>query len=122
MRLPIQHAFTYPERVPVNVEHLDFFKIKALTFEKPDLGRFPCLALAYAAGRLGGAAPAALNAANEVAVEAFLQGRLAFMGIPRTLAAVLSRFKRRPRMALNLKNILETDAWARRQAGEIIYV
>jgi 1-deoxy-D-xylulose-5-phosphate reductoisomerase len=122
MRLPIQFAFTYPDRVASGGPPLDFLALKALTFEAPDLGRFPCLALAYQAGKLGGAAPAALNAANEVAVEAFLKGALDFLGIPRTLAKVLGRFQRRPRGRLSLEGILESDAWARREAGEIIYV
>src|SRR6185369_7623557 len=84
MRLPIQHAFTYPQRFASSVAGLDFMRVGALTFEEPDHARFPCLALAYKAGRMGGSAPAALNAANEVAVEAFLKGKLDFLGIPRT--------------------------------------
>jgi 1-deoxy-D-xylulose-5-phosphate reductoisomerase len=122
MRLPIQHAFTYPDRVAVNVGHLDFLGIPALTFEAPDMKRFPCLALAFEAGRMGGGAPAALNAANEVAVEAFLKGKLDFLGIPRTLATVLGRYKRRAGGKLGLAAILETDAWARNEAGGIIHV
>ena len=121
MRLPIQHAFTFPERVAANVPHLDFLKLKALTFEAPDFKRFPCLGLAYKAGRLGGAAPAVLNAANEVAVDAFLKGKLAFLGIPKTLEKVLGAFARRPRARLTLPHILESDAWARAQAGALIY-
>jgi 1-deoxy-D-xylulose-5-phosphate reductoisomerase len=122
MRLPIQHAFTYPDRVPVEVKHLDFLKLKSLTFEAPDMGRFPCLALAFKAGRMGGAAPAVLNAANEVAVEAFLAGKLDFLGIPRVLGKVLSGFRAQPKRRLSLERILESDAWARRQAGELIHV
>jgi 1-deoxy-D-xylulose-5-phosphate reductoisomerase len=122
MSLPIQFAFTYPQRMPARVKALDFFELNALTFEAPDLQRFPCLALAYAAGRLGGAAPAALNAANEITVDAFLKGKLDFMGIPRILAAVLKRFSTQPKLKLSLNSILETDAWARRLASEMIYV
>lgn len=121
MQLPIQHAFTYPDRVPLGGKPLDFLTLKALTFEAPDLKRFPCLALAYSAGRLGGAAPAALNAANEVAVEAFLKGKLAFLGIPKTLVMVLKRYKSLAKARLSLERILEIDAWARAQATEIIY-
>jgi 1-deoxy-D-xylulose-5-phosphate reductoisomerase len=121
MRLPIQHAFTHPRRVASAVASLDFLKLKGLTFEAPDFKRFPCLGLAYKAGRLGGGAPAALNAANEVAVEAFLKGKLDFLGIPRILSRVLGVFARRPRVGLTLKHILETDAWARAQAGALIY-
>ncbi len=121
MRLPIQFALTYPQRVPVATPALDFLKLKSLSFEAPDRKRFPCLDLAYKAGRLGGGAPAALNAANEVAVSAFLKGDLDFLGIPRVIAKVLSAFQRRPLRALSLENILESDAWARAQAGEHIY-
>jgi 1-deoxy-D-xylulose-5-phosphate reductoisomerase len=121
MRLPIQHAFTFPERVAVRVPHLDFHALNALTFEAPDTKRFPCLALAYEAGRAGGAAPAALNAGNEVAVDAFLRGKLDFLGIPRTLGALMRRFKRRPRAKLTLSAILAADQWARREAEAIIH-
>ena len=121
MRLPIQHAFTYPARVGSSVGSLNFLTLKALSFAQPDTKRFPCLGLAYKAGRLGGAAPAALNAANEVAVDAFLKGKLDFLGIPRTLSKVLSVFARRPRARLSLEHILESDSWARAQAGEIIH-
>lgn len=119
MRLPIQFAFTYPDRVPMNVGALDFLKAGALTFEAPDLGRFPCLRLAYVAGKQGGAAPAVLNAANEIAVEAFLKGSLDFLGIPKTLAKVLGSFK--PVGKLTLQAILDADAWARARAAELIY-
>ena len=71
---------------------------------------------------MGGGAPAALNAANEIAVDAFLKGKLDFTGIPKTLATVLKRYKRRPKAKLSLAAILETDTWARREAGNIIYV
>jgi 1-deoxy-D-xylulose-5-phosphate reductoisomerase len=85
-----------------------------LTFEPPDLGRFPALGLAYAAGRAGGAAPAVLGAANEVAVEAFLAGRLDFPGITACVAAVLDSFDGRP--AASVAAVLEADRWARQQA------
>jgi 1-deoxy-D-xylulose-5-phosphate reductoisomerase len=120
MRLPIQHSFTWPERRPHSMAPLDLLKIPALTFEAPDTRRFPCLALAYRAGHMGGSAAAALNAANEAAVGAFLKGRLSFLGIPALLAAVLDAFARRPaaqRAAHSLEQVLAADAWGREAAA-----
>ena len=90
MRVPIAHALAYPERIESGVPSLDLAAIRSLSFEKPDLGRFPCLGLAYEALRAGGTASAVLNAANEVAVEAFLAGRLPFTGIARVIADTLN--------------------------------
>jgi 1-deoxy-D-xylulose-5-phosphate reductoisomerase len=123
MRLPIQHAFTWPDKKPHAMPALDLLKTPALTFEAPDTRRFPCLGLAYQAGRQGGAAPAVLNAANEVAVDAFLKGELGFLGIPALLAQVLSRFQRRPkaqRLARTLDQVLAADAWGRLAAEELL--
>lgn len=123
MRLPIQHSFTWPSRRPHAMPALDLLALPPLTFEAPDLHRFPCLGLAYRAGRMGGSAAAALNAANEMAVEAFLKGRLAFLGIPRLLAAVLGAFERRPasqRRGGSLEQILAADAWGRTRASSLL--
>jgi 1-deoxy-D-xylulose-5-phosphate reductoisomerase len=123
MRLPIQHAFTWPDKRPHAMPALDLLKAPALTFEAPDTRRFPCLGLAYHAGRQGGAAPAVLNAANEVAVDAFLKGKLGFTGIPALLARVLNRFQRRPRaqrLAQTLDQVLAADAWGRLAANELL--
>jgi 1-deoxy-D-xylulose-5-phosphate reductoisomerase len=90
-RLPIAYALAYPERSPVAVGALDWGAVATLEFEPPDREAFPCLDLAYAAGRLGGSAPAWLNAANEVAVEAFLAGCLAWASIPAVLNECLDR-------------------------------
>jgi 1-deoxy-D-xylulose-5-phosphate reductoisomerase len=120
MRLPIQHAFTWPLRRPHAMPALDLHSLKALTFEAPDLLRFPCLGLAYRAGRAGGAAPAVLNAANEVAVDAFLKGRLGFLGIPALLKSVLDPFLRRhaeERQARSLQQVLDADRWGRATAA-----
>ncbi len=120
MRLPIQHAFTWPQRRAHAMPALDLLKLQPLTFQAPDRERFPCLALAYRAGQLGGSAPAALNAANEVAVEAFLKGKLSFLGIPATLKKVLDAFARRPaaqRRAATLEQVLEADQWGRLAAA-----
>ncbi|NHR07286.1 1-deoxy-D-xylulose-5-phosphate reductoisomerase [Chromobacterium haemolyticum] len=89
MRTPIACALAWPERVEAGVSSLDFFSLSNLTFEAPDLERFPCLKLAFDVLRLGGDAPAVLNAANEVAVDAFLHGRLRFVDIPAVVSAAL---------------------------------
>ncbi len=89
MRTPIAHALAYPERIEAGVPPLDLFEIGRLNFERPDLRRFPCLSLAFQALRAGGNAPAVLNAANEVAVQAFLEGQLAYPDIARVIAVSL---------------------------------
>ncbi len=91
MRLPIAYALAFPDRSTVPVGAIDWTALARLDFEAPDLDAFPCLALAYAAGRAGGGAPAWLNAANEVAVAAFLEGRIRWVDIPDVLEEVLSR-------------------------------
>ena len=91
MRVPIAHALAYPERIDSGAQPLDLVSIKTLSFEKPDPSRFPCLRLAYAALGAGGTAPAVLNAANEVAVAAFLERRLAFTGIARVIEQTMAR-------------------------------
>jgi 1-deoxy-D-xylulose-5-phosphate reductoisomerase len=118
MRLPIQTALTFPEHVPALVKHLDFAQGLSLTFGAPDHQRFPCLSLAYAAGRRGGTAPAVLNAANEIAVAAFLKGRLGFGEIPKLIQRVLARHTERG--SLTLARILEQDIWARNTAEEML--
>ncbi len=111
MRTPIAHCLAYPERIESGVEPLDLFKIGRLDFEAPDLERFPCLAFAYEALREGGTAPAILNAANEVAVEAFLARRLPFLEIPRVIAA--TRESVAVTCGESLQDILQADAEAR---------
>ncbi|ENO90297.1 1-deoxy-D-xylulose-5-phosphate reductoisomerase [Thauera linaloolentis] len=91
MRTPIAHAMAWPERIDAGVRSLDLFDVAHLDFERPDLDRFPCLALAFAALRAGGAAPATLNAANEEAVEAFLERRIGFLDIARVIEPCLER-------------------------------
>jgi 1-deoxy-D-xylulose-5-phosphate reductoisomerase len=116
MRVPIAHALAYPERIDSGVAPLDLAAAKNLSFEKPDLARFPCLALAYEALRRGGTVPTVLNAANEVAVEAFLAGRLGFTGIAGVIAETLAAV--RPSPADDLEQIMEADARARRTADQ----
>ncbi|HVP58202.1 MAG TPA: 1-deoxy-D-xylulose-5-phosphate reductoisomerase [bacterium] len=118
MRLPIQYALTYPERVRSQVASLDLEAVGTLAFEKPDRKRFPCLQLAYEALELGSTAPAVLSAADEVAVEAFLDGRLKLGEIYSVLREVLSL--RRPAVAASLSELLEADRWARLKAEELV--
>jgi len=115
MRVPIANALAYPERIDSGAQPLDLAALKSLSFEKPDLARFPCLALAYDALHAGGTAPAVLNAANEVAVEAFLAGRLAFTGIARVIEAVLAAVAAGP--ADDLAAVMKADAQARSAAA-----
>jgi 1-deoxy-D-xylulose-5-phosphate reductoisomerase len=117
MRMPLQYALTYPERVASNSEvALDWSKLKRLDFEKASTRRFPCLRLAREAMKKGGAFPCALNAADEIAVSAFLGRRLPFLGIPEVIEQVLSRT---PRVRLEkMEDVLTADAEARRIAQE----
>ena len=107
MRVPIQFALTYPERWVNTLEHLDFAQIGTLTFEKPDLQKFPSLELAYHAGKEGGIMPTILNAANEAAVEMFLQGQIKFLQIPKLVETALA--KSGQIINPSLENILEVD-------------
>jgi 1-deoxy-D-xylulose-5-phosphate reductoisomerase len=114
MRVPIAHALAHPERVDSGARALDLPAIGRLTFENPDHGRFPCLGIAYAALRAGGGAPAVLNAANEVAVEAFLAGRLRFTAIARVIEETMQRVA--CGVADTLDSVLDADRRARRSA------
>jgi 1-deoxy-D-xylulose-5-phosphate reductoisomerase len=118
MRTPIAYALAYPERIEAGVPSLDLFQIARLDFEAPDFERFPCLQLAYAALRAGGTAPAILNAANEIAVAAFLDRRLSFLGIPRLIEATLAALPAGPEGSL--ADVLTADAEARRIATSLI--
>lgn len=116
MRMPIQYALTYPERVASNQVALDWGKLKRLDFERASTRRYPSLRLAREAMKKGGALPCALNAADEVAVEAFLEHRLPFLGIPEVIEQVLARM---PRIKLQgMPDVLTADAEARRMARE----
>lgn len=118
MRLPIQYALLYPERRPCPVQRLDLTKIGALTFEPPDEVRFPCLRLAKLAVQVGGTMPAVLNAADEIAVNAFLQRKIGFMDIPAIIEAVMERH--RPIAEPDLNTVWEVDEWARATAWELV--
>jgi len=115
MKLPIQFAVTWPRRVSTPSPRLDLTKTRGLHFHPPDRKKFPCLELAYEAGRKGGTAPAVLNAVNEVAVARFLEGKIPFVGIPRLIEKILLRHK----VVKNggLPSILAADRWARSQAA-----
>jgi 1-deoxy-D-xylulose-5-phosphate reductoisomerase len=118
MCLPIQYALTWPERLPSMVPALDLVRTQSLTFEEPDLDRFPCLRLAREAGEEGGTAPAVLNAANEVAVEAFLDGRIGFPDIPAIIEECLEAcvLPADP----TLENFRRADGFTRREAGRLV--
>jgi 1-deoxy-D-xylulose-5-phosphate reductoisomerase len=118
MRLPIQYAFSYPDRWTAPVPHLDLARMGTLEFGPPDTGRFPCLRLAYAALEHGGAWPVVLNAANEVAVEAFLEARLRFVDIPVVIERALDAAGRETSVPGNLADVRATDEWARRFSAE----
>jgi 1-deoxy-D-xylulose-5-phosphate reductoisomerase len=117
MRLPIVCALTYPDRTACdNVPKLNLARTKSLTFAEPDLGRYPCLRLALEAGAKGGTWPAALAAADEIAVESFMRGALGFTDIAKVVDATLSAHAGRADPTLN--EVLEADAWAREYARE----
>ena len=118
MCFPIQYAVTWPERVRNSLRPLDFAALAKLEFEKPRYDVFPALNLARQAGETGGTLPAVMNAANEVAVAAFLNGRISFPGIWRTVAAVMARHPSIAQPALDA--IVEADCWARSQAALLI--
>ena len=115
MRMPIQYALTYPARVKTEVQ-LDWGKLKRLDFEKASTRRFPCLRLAREAMKKGGAWPCALNAADEVAVAAFLEGRLKFLGIAEVIEGVLERTAKTK--FTSMEDVVAADAEARRVAKE----
>lgn len=118
MRLPIQYALTYPERMPLDIPRVDFFKLGGFTFSEPDTSRFPCLSIATDAIRKGGNIPCAMNAANEIAVSAFLDRKIKFTDIPLVVSKSIARcdFIDNP----DLAGILDTDSHARKTASTII--
>lgn len=118
MRTPIAHALAYPERIEAGVAPLDLFQVARLDFQAPDLARFPCLGLAYEALAAGGTAPAILNAANEVAVAAFLERRLSFPAIPRLVRSVLEAVP--AGAADTLAHVEAADAQARAAAHRLL--
>ncbi len=114
MRTPISYAMNYPERVPLHPPVLDLWKIGTLSFYQPDTTKFPCLRLAYDALNGGQGLPATLNAANEIAVQAFLDHQIRFLDIPRVIEETMEAYQPAPITALD--DILEVDRWARETA------
>ncbi len=117
MKLPIQYGMTYPQRGARVIEPLDLVKAGTLEFRAPDFSRFPCLALAREAAQKGGGMPAVLNAADEIAVEAFIAGRIKFTDIPRVIEKTMAAYS--PDGGLpGFQEVVEVDAWARAKAEE----
>jgi 1-deoxy-D-xylulose-5-phosphate reductoisomerase len=119
MRIPIAYALSYPERLPNRLPSLDLFRIRDLNFFEPDEGRFESLKLARLALERGGDAPCVLNAANEIAVQCFLEEKIAFLEIPRLVGAVLEAH--RVRTIDSLEKLLESDRWSRERAAALVH-
>lgn len=117
MRLPIQYALSYPRRISNDFPRLDLLSVGKLTFDEPRTKDFPCLELAYEAGRQGGTMPAVMNAANEKAVAMFLEGQIGFLGIPSLIEKVM--VNHRPVPGPDLATVLESDQWAREEAERV---
>ncbi|MBL1275444.1 MAG: 1-deoxy-D-xylulose-5-phosphate reductoisomerase [Ectothiorhodospiraceae bacterium] len=118
MRTPIAHAMAWPQRMESGVAELDLFEVAQLNFERPDMARFPCLALAYTAGNEGGTCPAILNAANEVAVQSFLDEKMSFTAIPEIIAQTMARVD--TQVASSLEVVLTADRMAREVAHSLV--
>lgn len=118
MRLPIQYALTYPDRMPLDIPRLDFYKLGGFTFSEPDTEKFPCLTFATEAMRKGGNMPCIMNAANEAAVDAFLNGKIKFTDIPAVIERCMGKcsFIKEP----GLEGILDTDRTVREYAAALI--
>jgi 1-deoxy-D-xylulose-5-phosphate reductoisomerase len=116
MRLPLLYALSFPERIHTDWQRLDLFKCGDLTFREPDHSKYPCMDLAYAAGRRGGTMPAVLNAANEQAVELFLNGKISFVQIPQLIEMACDRHNCVTQPGLD--DIIAADTWARQSVVE----
>jgi 1-deoxy-D-xylulose-5-phosphate reductoisomerase len=119
MRTPISYAMRYPDRLPLDLPSLDLTEVGKLTFCKPDHDRFPCLGLGYESLRIGGTMPAAMNAANEIAVEAFLQGGIRFTDISDIIQSTMQAHS--PRDVTSVDVALEADRWAREKADSLVH-
>ncbi len=118
MKIPIAYALAFPHRLPVKGPALDLFHLGKLSFFPPDMDKFPCLRLAYEACRSGSTLPCVLNAANEVAVQAFLDCRIGFTGIPRIIETIMSAHTPPPRATL--ESLLTADRWARQESEVLV--
>ena len=114
-RVPIQYSLTYPGKINLNVQRLDFKDVGTLTFEAPDMNKFPCIALAFEAGKAGGTLPAVMNAANEVAVEYFLKEKITFLDIPELIEKAMANHT--PAKNYTLEEILEIDQSTRQEVA-----
>ncbi|MEB3827152.1 1-deoxy-D-xylulose-5-phosphate reductoisomerase [Phormidium sp. CCY1219] len=119
MRLPLLYALSWPERIYTDWQQLDLVKAGDLTFREPDRDKYPCMELAYAAGRAGGVMPAVLNAANEQAVELFLEEKITFLDIPRVIEQVCDRHQTENNPTPSLEEIIAVDKWARKAVLEV---
>jgi len=119
MRTPISYAMRYPDRLPLDLPSLDLTEIGTLTFCKPDHDRFPCLRLGYESLRIGGTMPAAMNAANEIAVDAFLNGGIRFTDISDIIQSTMQAHT--PQPVLSVEAALEADRWAREKADSLVH-
>lgn len=119
MRTPISYAMCYPDRLPLDLPSLDLTEIGTLTFCKPDHDRFPCLRLGYESLRIGGTMPAAMNAANEIAVDAFLNGGIRFTDISDIIQSTMQAHT--PQPVLSVEAALEADRWAREKADSLVH-
>jgi len=119
MRTPISYAMRYPDRLPLDLPSLDLTEIGTLTFCKPDHDRFPCLRLGYESLRIGGTMPAAMNAANEIAVDAFLNGSIRFTDISDIIQSTMQAHI--PQPVLSVEAALEADRWAREKADSLVH-
>jgi 1-deoxy-D-xylulose-5-phosphate reductoisomerase len=119
MRTPISYAMRYPERMPLDLPSLDLTEIGTLTFCRPDHDRFPCLNLGYESLRIGGTMPAAMNAANEIAVDAFLNGGIRFIEIADVIRSTMAAHS--PHAVTRLDDALEADRWARDKAESLVH-
>ena len=120
MRLPLLYALSWPERIYTDWEPLNLVKAGSLTFKEPDHQKYPCMGLAYAAGRAGGAMPAVLNAANEQAVALFLEEKISFLDIPRVIEKVCDHFAIHNSSTPSLDDILAADNWARQEVSNCL--
>jgi 1-deoxy-D-xylulose-5-phosphate reductoisomerase len=118
MRTPIAYAMNYPERIPLDLPSLNLAEIGHLSFCAPDHARFPCLQLGYEALRIGGSMPAVLNAANEIAVQAFLNRQIGFLNIAETIQRTMAAHT--PGDIRSVDDALHADAWAREQAAQTV--
>jgi 1-deoxy-D-xylulose-5-phosphate reductoisomerase len=118
MRTPIAHAMAWPQRMASGVAELDLFEVAQLNFERPDMERFPCLSLAYLAGKTGGTSPAIMNAANEIAVQSFLDEEIAFTEIPKIISQTMATIETQP--ASSLEVVLVADQTAREVARSFV--